>query len=47
MAQIAGKKPLKATALDFYVKKPGLVFRMGGKDGQEVAFDKVKVWALK
>ncbi|MEZ5387978.1 MAG: hypothetical protein R3F13_20925 [Prosthecobacter sp.] len=46
VAQIAGKEPLKATAPDFHVKKPGLVFRMGGKDGQEVAFDNVKVWAL-
>lgn len=47
VAQIAGKEPLKATAPDFHVKKPGLVFRMGGKDGQEVAFDNVRVWALK
>jgi hypothetical protein len=47
VAQIAGKEPLKATALDFYVKKPGLVFRMGGKDGLEVLFDNVRVWALK
>lgn len=47
VAQIAGKEPLKATAPDFHVKKPGLVFRMGGPDGQEVAFDNVKVWTLK
>lgn len=47
VAQVTGKEPLKATAPDFHVKKPGLVFRMGGKDGQEVAFDNVKVWALK
>jgi hypothetical protein len=47
VAQIAGKEPLKASAPDFHVKKPGLVFRMGGKDGQEVAFDNVKVWTLK
>ncbi|WP_395744903.1 hypothetical protein [Prosthecobacter sp.] len=47
VAQITGKEPLKATSPDFHVKKPGLVFRMGGKDGQEVAFDNVKVWALK
>lgn len=47
VAQIAGKEPLKATASDFHVKKPGLVFRMGGPDGQEVAFDNIKVWALK
>jgi len=47
VAQISGKEPLKASAPDFHVKKPGLVFRVGGKDGQEVAFDNVKVWALK
>ena len=47
VAQIAGKEPLKARAPDFHVKKPGLVFRIGGKDGQEVTFDNVKVWALK
>ncbi|HEY1048491.1 MAG TPA: hypothetical protein VGE39_02000, partial [Prosthecobacter sp.] len=47
VAQITGKEPLKASAPDFHVKKPGLVFRMGGPDGQEVTFDNVKVWALK
>jgi len=47
VAQISGKEPLKASAPDFHVKKPGLVFRVGGKDGQEVAIDNVKVWALK
>ncbi len=47
VAQITGKEPLKAAAADFHVKKTGLVFRVGGKDGQEVAFDNVKVWALK
>lgn len=47
VAQVTGKEPLKATAPDFHVKKPGLVFRMGGPDGQEITFDNVKVWALK
>ncbi len=47
LVQIAGKEPLKASAPDFKVKKPGLVFRMGGKDGEEVAIDNVKVWELK
>ncbi|MCF7786716.1 MAG: hypothetical protein K9N47_11380 [Prosthecobacter sp.] len=47
VAQITGKEPLKATSPDFHVKKPGLVFRVGGKDGQEIAFDNVKVWGLK
>lgn len=47
VAQVTGKEPLKATAPDFHVKKPGLVFRVGGPDAQEVTFDNVKVWSLK
>ena len=47
VAQIAGKEPLRATAKDFQVKNPGLVFRVGGKAGQEVLVDNVKVWELK
>jgi hypothetical protein len=47
VVQVAGKEPLKASAPDFKVKKPGLVFRMGGKDDEEVALDNVKVWELK
>jgi len=46
VARIEGKEPLRASAKDFHVKKPGLVFRAGGKDGQEVLVDNVKVWAL-
>lgn len=46
VAHISGKEPLKASAPDFHVKKPGLVFRMGGKDDQEAILDNVKVWAL-
>lgn len=46
VAQVDGKDALRATAKDFHVKKPGLVFRVGGKDGQEVLLDNVKVWAL-
>ncbi len=45
-ATIGGMKPLTATAPDFAVKKPGLVFRMGTKDGQFLAVDDVKVWTL-
>jgi hypothetical protein len=47
LVQVDGKEPLKASAPDFKVKKPGLVFRMGGKDDQEIALDNVTVWELK
>jgi hypothetical protein len=46
VAHIDGKAPLKAAAPDFRVKKPGLVFRVGGKDGQSAIIDNVKVWQL-
>lgn len=46
VVHVAGKEPLRASAKDFKVKKPGLVFRAGGKDGQDVLLDNVKVWAL-
>ncbi len=47
IVQVAGKEPLKASAPDFKVKKPGLVFRVGGKDDDAVAIDNVKMWELK
>ena len=47
VAQIAGKEQLKGTSPDFHVKKPGLVFRVGGPDGKGVRFDNVKVWEFK
>ena len=47
LAQIAGMEPLRATSKDFHVKKPGLVFRTGGKDADEVHIDEVRVWELK
>lgn len=46
VVHVEGKPPLRATAKDFHVKKPGLVFRAGGKDGQDVLIDNVKVWEL-
>lgn len=46
VAKVDGKDALRATAKDFRVKKPGLVFRVGGKDGQDMLVDNVKVWAL-
>jgi hypothetical protein len=27
-----------------HVKKPGLVFRVGGADGEELHLDRVRVW---
>lgn len=47
LAQIGGMEPLRADSGDFHVKKPGLVFRTGGKDGEEVHIDEVRVWELK
>jgi hypothetical protein len=47
LAQIGGMEPLRATSKDFHVKKPGLVFRTGGKDTDEVHLDEVRVWELK
>lgn len=47
LAQIGGLEPLRATSKDFHVKKPGLVFRTGGKDTDEVQIDEVRVWELK
>lgn len=46
VAQISGMEPLRASSKDFHVKKPGLVFRMGGKDEDAVSFDNVRVWEL-
>ncbi|WP_395751479.1 hypothetical protein [Prosthecobacter sp.] len=46
VAQVAGKEPLKAEAADMHVKKPGLIFWVGGRDGEEIAFDNVTVWRL-
>jgi hypothetical protein len=46
VAHLTGRAPLRASARDFHVKKPGLVFRVGGKDGAEMLVDNVKVWEL-
>lgn len=47
LAQVAGLESLRATSKDFHVKKPGLVFRTGGKDTEEMHIDEVRVWELK
>jgi hypothetical protein len=47
VAHIDGRPSLKASAPDFRVKKPGLVFRVGGPaQTDEVLIDNVKVWTL-
>jgi hypothetical protein len=46
VARVAGKEPLRATAKDFHVKKPGLVFRVAGKGEHAVVVDNVRVWEL-
>ena len=47
VARVDGREALRASAKDFHVKKPGLVFRVMGKDGEAMLFDNVKVWELK
>ena len=47
VATVEGKKPLRATSKDFHVKKPGIEFRVSGRDGEEVLFDNLRVWELK
>jgi hypothetical protein len=46
VATVEGKKPLRASSQDFRVKKPGLEFRVAGRDGEEILFDNLRVWAL-
>lgn len=47
IARVTGHEPLRATAPDFRVKKPGLVFRVGGKADHAGSIDNVKVWELR
>jgi hypothetical protein len=46
VARVEGKQPLRASSPDFKVKKPGLEFRVSGRDNDEVSFDNLKVWEL-
>jgi hypothetical protein len=46
VAHVNGKQPLRAASADFKVKKPGLEFRVSGRDNDEVSFDNLKVWEL-
>jgi hypothetical protein len=47
VAQIEGKKSLRAASRDFHVKKPGIEFRVLGRDNMEINFDNLRVWELK
>jgi hypothetical protein len=47
VAQIEGKKPLRAESKDVHVKKPGIEFRVAGRENIEVGFDSLRVWELK
>jgi hypothetical protein len=46
VARVEGKEPLRASSKDFGVKKPGIEFRVSGRDGEEVLFDNLRVWEL-
>jgi acetyl esterase/lipase len=46
VARIEGKEALRASSKDFRVKKPGIEFRVSGRDGEEVQFDNLRVWEL-
>jgi hypothetical protein len=47
VARVEGKPPLRASSKDFRVKKPGIEFRVLGRNNQEVGFDNLRVWELK
>jgi hypothetical protein len=46
LAQIEGKRALRAASKDFHVKKPGIEFRVAGRGDEEVSFDNLRVWEL-
>ena len=46
VVQIAGKEPIRAKSEDFRVKKPSIVLRVSGDDGDGVSIDNVHVWEL-
>ena len=47
VARVEGKRALCASSKDFRVKKPGIEFRVAGRDTEEVSFDNLRVWELK
>jgi len=46
VAQVQGKKPLHTSSKDFHVKKPGIEFRVLGRENMEINFDNLRVWEL-
>lgn len=46
VVHVEGKKALRATSKDFHVKKPGIEFRVLGRNRTEVSFDNLRVWEL-
>lgn len=46
VAQVEGKRPLRASSKDFHVKKPGIEFRVLGRTHDVVCFDNLRVWEL-
>ncbi|MDZ4403271.1 alpha/beta hydrolase fold domain-containing protein [Prosthecobacter sp.] len=46
VARIEGKEPLRVSSSDFSVKKPGIEFRVSGRDNEEVVFDNLRAWEL-
>lgn len=47
VARVEDKRALRASSKDFRVKKPGIEFRVAGRDNEEVSFDNLLVWELK
>ena len=39
--------PTLQGSIHFSVKKPGIAFRVSGRDNEEVSFDNLRVWELK
>ena len=47
VARVAGREPLRASSKDFGVRKPGIEFRVSGRDSAEISFDNLRVWELR
>ena len=47
IAHVEGREPLRASSQDFSAKKPGIEFRVLGRNGEEISFDNLRVWESK